>query len=643
VEIPPAWRGRRLLLHFGAVDWEARAWVNEKEVGSHKGGYDPFTFDLTAALSPSGKQEIVLSVWDPTDHGTQPRGKQVRRPEGIWYTPATGIWQTAWLEPVPEASIESLKIVPDVDGKLVRLSAALHGAPKGALALRATVFDGEMAVSEAGGPASSVLELKNLGKLWTPDSPFLHGLKVSLVEDGKAVDEVSSYFGLRKIALGKDQDGITRLLLNNEFVFQLGPLDQGFWPDGIYTAPTDEALRYDIEVTKQLGFNMARKHVKVEPDRWYYHCDKLGLLVWQDMPSGDRYIGGNDPDITRTPESAGQFEAELKALIDARSNHPSIVMWVPFNEGWGQFDTKRVVDWIKTYDPTRLVDNASGWSDRGAGDVHDIHVYPGPGSPRPEEHRAAVLGEFGGLGLPLSGHTWQNEKNWGYRTYKSREELAGAYTALIQGLRPLIRSPGLSAAVYTQTTDVEVEVNGLMTYDRALIKPDATQATAANRKVYLPPPRIEEIVPTSERQGIEWRWTTKAPKDGWQRSGFDDSGWQRGSGGFGNPTTPGAAVRTDWRTPDIWIRRKFELPAGFKAVAPQLSIHHDEDAEVFVNGVLAAKTTGYTTSYVPLVLSAEARAALRPGANTLAIHCKQTAGGQYIDAGIVEVIEVSGK
>src|SRR5437867_6651571 len=299
---------------------------------------------------------------------------------------------------------------------------------------------------------------------------------------------VQSYFGMRKTEIGKDDKGITRMLLNGKFVFQIGPLDQGFWHDGIDNAATDEALRYDIEMIQKLGFNMARKHVKVEPDRWYYWCDKLGLLVWQDMPSGDRFIGARDPDIKRTEESGKQFERELKRLVDGRGNHPCIVMWVPFNEGWGQFETERITERIKTYDPSRLVDSTSGWTDRNVGDVHDIHSYPGPAVPKTETNRAVVLGEFGGLGLPVRGHTWQEEKNWGYRSFKTAEDLTAAYLGLIKKLRPMAGAPGLAAAVYTQTTDVEVEVNGLMTYDRAMVKMDAAAITAANRKLYLPPP-----------------------------------------------------------------------------------------------------------------------------------------------------------
>ena len=480
-ELPKKWIDRRVLLHFGAVDFEATVWVNGKEAGQHRGGYDAFTVDVTDALRPAGPNELVVAVWDPTDAGTQPRGKQVHRPHSIWYTPTSGIWQTVWLEPVSAAYIKELKIIPDLDHSTVTILPSTT-ASLGQFSVHAAVREGLRVIAEnSAAPGGRItVPIKN-PKLWSPEEPHLYSLTVALELGGRTVDRVESYFGLRKISLGKDDKGFPRLCLNNKPYFGLGPLDQGFWPDGLYTAPTDDALRYDIEMTKKLGFNLARKHVKVEPDRWYYWCDKLGLLVWQDMPSGDKYIGAKDPDITRSPESAQEFETELRALIEGRGNHPCIVMWVPYNEGWGQWDTPRVVDLIKKLDPSRLVDDASGWTDRGVGDVMDMHKYPGPGAPGPEQKRASVLGEFGGLGLPVRGHTWQAEKNWGYRSFTNSAALTAAYLDLTSKLFPLIASKGLSAAIYTQTTDVEVEVNGLMTYDRELVKMDFKKMQAANR------------------------------------------------------------------------------------------------------------------------------------------------------------------
>lgn len=470
--------GRRVLLHFGAVDWQCEVWINGHRVGEHTGGYDPFWFDITDALTPEqGAQELVVMVTDPTDSHWQPRGKQVRQPRGIWYTPTTGIWQTVWLEEVPASYVRRLEIVPDLDHSQLRIRVHAGGQPvDGAVRVAAHEGDREVAQGSAAlrdGTAEIVLTLTD-PKPWSCETPFLYGLKVRLEASG---DEVSSYAGLRKISVGKDARGVTRLLLNNRPLFQYGLLDQGFWPDGLYTPPSDAALRYDLEITKQLGFNMVRKHVKVEPARWYYHCDQLGLLVWQDMPSGDRYIRRGQEDIQRSPESAANFEREWGEILQDFQPFPCIVMWVPFNEGWGQFDTVRIAQWTRERDPARLVNSASGWQDRGVGDVHDIHVYPGPDMPPLEERRAAVLGEFGGLGLPLEGHTWQSKDNWGYRSYTTREALEAAYGQLQERLKPLA-ARGLAAAVYTQTTDVEIEVNGLLTYDREVLKLDPAKAKA---------------------------------------------------------------------------------------------------------------------------------------------------------------------
>ncbi len=639
LNIPRKWKGQRVLLHFGAVDWDATVWVNGKLLGNHRGGYDPFTFDITDTLKKSGLQEIALSVWDPTNDGSQPRGKQVKKPGGIMYTAVTGIWQTVWLEPVPKASIETVELTPDVDAKQLILLVQARGvnmethlAQKYFVRAEASEGKGRKTIATGSGHLGSPIKVKiDNPKLWSPDSPFLYDLKVTLNQEDHSVDQVTSYFGMRKIEVKKDEAGINRLFLNNKSLFQYGPLDQGWWPDGLYTAPTDEALRYDIEVLKKIGCNMLRKHVKVEPARLYYWCDKLGLMVWQDMASGNN----------KTDADKKQFELELMRMIETFRNHPCIVMWVPFNEGWGQHDTPRYSRLVKEWDPTRLVNEASGWANRESGDVRDIHSYPGPAAPPNEEKRASVLGEFGGLGLPVKGHTWQDEKNWGYRSYETREQLTNAYVALLSKLRPMIGG-GLCAAVYTQTTDVEVEVNGFMTYDRAMVKADAEKVAAANRKLYLPPPIIKTVVPTSERRGIEWNYTTSEPGDGWQKPGFDDSSWNKGLGGFGTKGTPGSVVRTEWKSSDIWLRRTFELKDK-KLNQLCLSIHHDEDAEIYINGVLAAKLSGFTASYVQVPIEEAGSRALKAGSNCLAVHCRQTGGGQYIDVGLADVVEQSAK
>lgn len=482
--VPKGWSKKRILIHFEAVDWETTVWLNGREIGTHRGGYDPFCFDVTDVLNRRGIQEIILSVWDPIDEGNQPRGKQVKDPRGIWYTSVTGIWRSVWMEPVNQTYIQSLRIVPDIDAEEVR--AAIHCADK-ALGYQVNIEVKEEGAtkSRARGMVGAEISLPvAFPRMWAPDSPFLYDLNIVLRDgQGREIDTIRSYFGMRKISLGEDGEGVMRLFLNNKTLFMIGPLDQGWWPDGLYTAPTDEAIRYDIEVTKMLGMNMLRKHVKIEPRRFYYWCDKLGVIVWQDMPNGDAHIGRQDNDLQRSPESAQQFELELERMIHTLYNHPSIVMWVPFNEGWGQYNTNRIVEWIKKLDPTRLVDNASGWADRGVGDVRDIHSYPGPDASPNEPNRAAVLGEFGGLGLPIKGHTWQDEKNWGYRSFENAEDLTHAYLELIEKLKGLITG-GLSAAIYTQTTDVEIEVNGLMTYDRAVIKMEPKRVAETNKALY---------------------------------------------------------------------------------------------------------------------------------------------------------------
>ncbi|MBN1908316.1 MAG: glycoside hydrolase family 2 [Pirellulales bacterium] len=625
-EVPADWKDQDVLLHFGAVDWEATVWLNGKKLGTHRGGYDAFSFDITEALKPDGPQELLVRVFDPTDNGSQPRGKQITEPKGIYYTPATGIWQTVWIEPVPKTRITRLKMTPDIDRSCLHLTVEGH-LTGGAHSIRATVRDGQREIAHAfgglGGPIKLDIPRDQL-TLWSPENPKLYDLTVTLTETGETIDEVSSYFGMRKIAIGKDEKGVMRLLLNGRFVFQMGPLDQGYWPDGIYTAPTDEALRYDIEMTKRLGFNMVRKHVKVEPARWYYWCDKLGLLVWQDMPSGNN----------KTPEAKHQYEVELHRMVEGFRNHPSIVMWIVFNEGWGQFDTKRLTEQVKTWDPSRLVSNASGWTDEGVGDVRDIHKYPGPGAPKPETARAGVLGEFGGLGLPIQGHVWPG-RAWGYRQMGDPRQLDDRYIRLMRRVWELDRSSGLSAAVYTQLTDVETEANGLMTYDRGVLKVDAKQVAAANAGRV---PSLKFVVPTAEKQpGLDWRYTLKIPSKDWYASAFNDATWQQGPAGFGKKGTPGAVVRTEWTDSDIWLRRTVTLPTVHQENMVLL-VHHDEDAEIYINGVLAARLKGHTTGYEEVTIDPKALVTIAPGKNLLAVHCHQTEGGQYIDLGLAELV-----
>lgn len=495
--VPEAWRGQRVMLRFEAVDWHATAWLNGQPLGTHAGGSDPFAFDVTPHLRP-GDNELVLRVWDPTETAAQPRGKQKSDPESIWYTPVSGIWQSVWLEPVPPTHVTGIVPVADLAAEAVTFTAEVESAaadqPAAVAAVRimGDLGSGRRVLGSAprGAPVRFTVPKP---RLWTPDDPHLYPVEVELVAaDGRVVDRVGTYFAMRSIAIGPDAAGVTRLLLNGTPLFQFGPLDQGWWPDGLLTPPSDAAMRHDLEVLKRLGMNMLRKHIKVEPARYYHHCDRLGLLVWQDQPSGlergrkqaVKADWAKDADFT--PEEKRQFRAELARMIDRLRFFPSIVVWVPFNEGWGQHDTNEILRWVKERDPTRLVDGPSGWTDRGVGDLKDMHAYPGPDMFPTLPDRASVLGEFGGLGLPVAGHLWKDDGNWGYKSYTSEAEFRAAYRALVDRLHGLI-ARGLAAAVYTQTTDVEIEINGLLTYDRSVLKLDAAESAGWHRKLYEPP------------------------------------------------------------------------------------------------------------------------------------------------------------
>lgn len=486
--VPAGWRQGALLLHFGAVDWEADIYLNGIRVGGHKGGYTAFSIDIAPYLT-RGEQTLAVRVTDPTDRGTQPRGKQVTEARTIWYTPVTGIWQTVWLEPVPESRIAALRTTPDIDTKSLTVEAVTVGVRPGDI-VGVTLRDNGRTVATARAAAGEPLRLTLSDmKLWTPDTPVLYDLEATLLRGGKPVDRVGSYAAMRKNSTVRGKEGFLRLQLNDRECFQFGPLDQGWWPDGLYTAPTDEALVYDIVKTKELGFNMIRKHVKVEPERWYWHCDRLGILVWQDMPNGgpspewqnNRYFNGAEAE--RTARSEEQFRREWKEIIDQLYNHPSVVMWVPFNEAWGQFKTAEIARWTKDYDPTRIVNAASGGNFYpDAGEVLDIHSYPHPRFYLFDIGRVNVIGEYGGIGLPLEGHLWQPDRNWGYVRFKNAGEVTDEYVRYAEMLERLIPT-GCSGAVYTQTTDVEIEVNGLMTYDRKRMKVDERRLREVNRRL----------------------------------------------------------------------------------------------------------------------------------------------------------------
>ncbi len=496
--VPDSFKGKRVILHLDSVDWQSKVYINRKLMGEHFGGYCRISYDITDALV-DGENELVVWVYDPTEKGWQNRGKQDTVSHGFWYTPTTGIWKTVWLEAVSENYIKGYRLVPDIDAGVIDLKTDIVGSGE----LKIKVFDGDKIVAEEHITADTKVKIDN-AKLWSPESPFLYDFVLELSANGSIVDSIKGYFGMRKFSIGKDGDGHARLMLNNEPYFQRGLLDQGYWPDGILTPPVDEAMVYDIKKMKELGFNMLRKHIKVECDRWYYYCDKLGMLVWQDMMSGGAYIGDLIAGIypffgigmkdtgdkqyrkfsREKQEWRDNYEAELKDVIDQLYNVPSICCWVPFNEGWGQFDAKRIGEWIKEYDPSRFVDHASGWYDQKGPDFKSMHKYVVPIiMPRLDE-RPFVISEFGGYQNGVPDHVWDDGKTFGlYLKFRNKETLSKAYRRLHeQQVIPLIKR-GLCATVYTQVSDVEFELNGMLTYDREVVKLDEDMLREINSRL----------------------------------------------------------------------------------------------------------------------------------------------------------------
>ncbi|MDR2116525.1 MAG: hypothetical protein LBP87_09100 [Planctomycetaceae bacterium] len=475
--LPEEWsKEDRILLHFGAVDWEAVIWVNGRQVGTHRGGYDAFSFDITDYLkdTQTGANELVVHVFDPSDHGKQPRGKQSTNPSGIWYSPVSGIWQTVWLEPVPPDYLQSVRFLPDYETGIVTIFPVVD-KPRKDLTVTVEAFDGEELVAEVFGGSDGALLMcfdKSGLKSWSPDSPYLYQLRVCLLDKDVPVDQVGSYFAFRKISLSQDQQGFSRICLNDKILFQMGIIDQGYWPDGLYTPPSDDAVRMDIRVAKSLGFNVIRKHLKIEPARWYYWCDRLGMLVWQDMPNGEN----------RTPDAQNQFREELQKMVQSLSVHPSVVLWTIFNEGAGQHHTEQYVEMINKLDPLRLVNGAGGWIDVGVGHLNDSHKFPGPEMPKPDSHRASVIGSFGGFTLvPPTENLWTPD-TWGFQHVPDSETLFKRYLMLHEELRRLIREQGLAGAIFHQLTDVESECNGLTSYDRVLLKIPPEEFEKINRE-----------------------------------------------------------------------------------------------------------------------------------------------------------------
>lgn len=648
--IPPSMRGRRLLLHFGAVDWHARVWVNGQFVGEHRGGYSPFAFEVTNCIG-GGENELVVHCYDKANSGLQATGKQTHGvSEGCVYTRTTGIWQTVWLEAVGDTYLKHFFLVPDLDGGRVFFSGRLDGPTKGAK-VRLIASVGGKWVGQETLPAAwqtvGVVPIRN-PRPWGPGKPFLYDLTIEIMREGKVIDSVSSYFGLRKISIEGN-----RFLINDKPIFQRLVLDQGFYPDGIYTAPTDEALKRDIELSMAAGFNGARLHQKVFEPRLLYWADKLGYLVWGEYPSWGLNLS--------SAEAVGYAAQEWKEVVIRDRNHPSLIGWCPLNETAPDEHAaamQAMLSVTQALDPTRPFLDTSGYvhlyPDTDVYDCHDYTQDPevfkarfmlfgltgtDPWNNNPSDRRSKYRGqpyfvsEYGGIRLKTERDTGQG---WGY----GETDLPGfleRYKALTD---VLLDNPNIFGFCYTQLTDIEQEQNGIYFYDRqfkydpALVKAINQRPAAYETQV----PVIRKLnwralAPTSREAPQEWRYTVEAPPEGWFQPDFDDSQWQTGRGGFGTAGTPGAVIGTNWQGRDIWLRRVFHLRTC-EAQTLFVLIHHDEDAEVYVNGELVASFRHYTTDYVPYEATSALKKALKVGTNTLAVHCRQTVGGQFIDVGI---------
>ena len=648
--LPAEMKGKNVLLHFGAVDWETVVYVNGQNVGHHTGGYDPFCFDITSALKSSGDQEVVVYIYDNTGVQGQPTGKQSKNPSICWYTAVSGIWQTVWIESVSSAYVQQLEMEPCLDRKWLSIKATTNVTDGVTLQAQVTDADGHVVATGSGTPGTVFrLTLEGDVRTWSPADPYLYDVKVKVLKGGNTTDEVKSYCGMRKIEVKKDANNIPRIYLNGEQIFQMGPLDQGWWPDGLYMPASDEAFWFDVKAMKDLGFNMVRKHIKIEPARWYYWCDKLGLLVWQDLPSPNLPQGSED-------FAKANFEQEVDHIIPAIKNFPSIVHWVVFNEGWGQFDTDRMtrhVDGlVNSLTPSRygkpsLICCASGWTDSEVGNIIDTHSYPSPSCPQ-NANRAAVCGEYGGITLKVPGHIWPGG-DFQYTVVESATDFTTFFNGLCDKIKDLYLV-GLNAAVYTQLSDVEIEKNGFYTYDRRILKPYAPYTAIRNKIqecIDLPhsTTMLKPILSTALTHKYTWRYTTApdVPRH-WSDVDFDDSGWSQGKAAFARNlgSNWNAIVGTDWNTNQIHMRRWFKLgditPENIAKL--RFMIFHDDDVEIYINGVWAATESGWTNSYVPLDISAEAKAALRPGQwNLIALAGKQGSGGQVMDVGLTVFTE----
>ena len=639
LSIPKNWKGKKVILHFGAIDWESEIFLNGKSICIHRGGYDEIDIDITPYLKKGKTQELIVRVFDPTEKQGIPRGKQENPPHGllIMYTPVTGIWQTVWMEAVDENGIENFRITPDVDNKKLNLSVNTYGSNKENLSIEAQVkWNGKViSVSESQPGTDMQLPVPN-PKLWSPETPNLYDLDIVVKQKNKVIDKVESYFAMRKVDIRED-NGKTKIYLNDKPVYNYGLLDQGYWPDGLYTYPTEDALRYDVEIQRKLGFNMVRKHLKVEPKRWYYWADKLGLMVWQDMPSVNSYIH-HKPKIDTI-----QFQQEYIRMVEGLYNVPSITSWIIYNELQGQKTadginpTRHMVELTRKLDSTRLINAASdnNYHDY-VGDILDYHSYPPPKIIEPQYGMAGVCGEFGAIALEVTGHEWKPGEGVGMLTVHSQEELEKIYDEYIHMLLQFKTYNAMSGAVFTQLTDVEQEVNGLLTYDRVL-KVDMDKIRALNEKlIYQDVAKTEYFIKDAITSPCEWKYTMEKPLSGWNMETFNDSGWETGISGFGNGNPPNTNEQTNWNTTDIWLRKTFDMREFSANELEKLTmvVYYDEDCEIYINGVLATTQTGYVSNYKKLAISKDALKSLKAGKNVVAVHCKQTTGGQYFDLGL---------
>lgn len=633
--------GLRYFLNFEAVDWRCQVFVNGLEAtdAPHVGGNVPFSVEVTG-LVKEGENTLVVTAWDPSNSYGQPTGKQSLNPGGCFYTRVSGIYGSVWMETTPKGYITGYNVESDIDKGEAKVTVNCAGDLAGAKVTAEVSFGGEkVAEGEIADWSKGLTLAIPEPKLWDVNEGNLYDLKLTL-ETTFGKDEVQGYFGMRKIEFKKDELGVQRIYLNNKKIFMQGTLDQGWWPDGLLTPPSDEAMQYDIDLLKEHGYNFMRKHIKIEPRRYYYLCDKAGFPVWQDMVSG-----GQKPE-----EKYHIYRAELVEMIKDLRNFPSIVVWIAYNEGWGQPDKEKSTEttkWLKQIDKTRLISETSGWTDHNCGDMKDHHQYPSPLPTPKNDDRLTIVGEFGGLGLFVEGHLWDPEKKWGYRSDANVEDSLKRYAEIMDNLARTSHE-SFAGSVYTQTTDVETEANGLVTYDRKVVKYPTDKMREMHKRVErialsTKPMTRKCFMPKGAEEKVVWKYTFEKPQGEWNAPSFNDASWKEGLGGFGNKVIVndlGAKPKTEWDTKEIYLRRAFIL----KEVPDEnveMDIFYDEDPVVYVNGVEVFKQEGYNQGYTPVLLKKEdVKKVFKRGENVIAIGCKNKNGGAMIDLGFYSELKL---